>query len=421
MTRVVRLTEYRRSEPVELTPHERDALRVAVTDLVVQPAFGSERSYVLTPGSTVGVVRIDDLVVHIQPKVGAAPVLFMLSYAFDPRAWRPDSAPICADADLAEAIVPMFCRLAEEALRPGLLHGYVRVDESGPTIRGRVRFADQARRHRGAPLPVEISYDDYTPDILENRLLVTALTILGRLRLRHAESNRVIARLSYLLQGVSLLPAGRRPQEPIWTRLNARYRPAIGLARLIIEGLGVEAAAGGVEANSLLVNMNAVFESFVRVALMEALGLDAAHFPVGSGVSRTTLDKELLVRLQPDLSWWQEGRCVFVGDCKYKKSWNGVPNADVYQLLAYLTAFELDDGMLIYAAGEDTERSVSVRHTGKRIRVHVLDVTRPPRDVLQDVARLSEEIRTLAWPPIVAREATLAMSNTVSVSVGGQS
>jgi 5-methylcytosine-specific restriction enzyme subunit McrC len=44
-----------------------------------------------------------------------------------------------------------------------------------PAVWGRVRMASQVRSRAGLPLPVEIAYDDYTPDILENQLLRTAV------------------------------------------------------------------------------------------------------------------------------------------------------------------------------------------------------------------------------------------------------
>jgi hypothetical protein len=47
------------------------------------------------------------------------------------------------------------------------------------------------------------------------------------------------------------------------------------------------------------------------------------------------------------------GRCVFAGDCKYKRPGGTVPNADIYQMLAYLTALQLPVGLLIYAASEN--------------------------------------------------------------------
>ena len=96
--------------------------------------------------------------------------------------------------------------------------------------------------------------------------------------------------------------------------------------------------------------------------------------------------------LEPDLTWWRHGRCVFVGDCKYKRTSDG---ADVYQLLAYLTGLDLDEGLLVYAAGEDIDRTATIRAAGKRIHVRTVDVARPPADVLAQVRTLAHLVRRL--------------------------
>jgi 5-methylcytosine-specific restriction enzyme subunit McrC len=399
MRRPVVLTEYASSASIPLSVAQRDALRQLVPGLTITPAPGSIDAYTLTSGSTVGVARVGDLTVELRPKIGIAAVLFLVSYALDPKSWKPEQAELARDANLAEAIIPLFARTAQQAIRQGLLHGYRRREDTLTSIRGRVRIAEQFRARTGLPLPIEVAYDDFTPDILENRLLRTAVDILGRLHLRHPDSLTSIARLRQQLNGISSLAPDRRGvPEPHWTRLNVRYRPAVALARLIISTAGLEARAGGEDASVFLINMNAVFERFIRVALREALRLDVHTFPVAARGRSVHLDAEHEVPLEPDLSWWDGGRCVFVGDCKYKKTEGTVPNADVYQMLAYLTALELADGLLIYAVGEDVPHTITVPFADKRVLVRTIDVTQAPHDVLKQIAQLAGQIRSIAAP-----------------------
>lgn len=244
MSRSHVLTEYAPSEPITLAVDERDALRQLIPGLTVQPVVGSRDAYVLTGGSFVGVVRVADLTIELRPKVGITPVLFLVSYALDPRVWKVESAYVAKDANLAEAIVPLFARAAQDALRPGLLHGYRHYEDTVSTIRGRVRMADQFRARAGLPLPVEVSYDDFTPDVLENQLLRTAVDVLGRLHLRHQPSRLALTHLHQQLSGISTaFRAADFVPEPHWTRLNERYRPAVSLARLIISTGGLEASS----------------------------------------------------------------------------------------------------------------------------------------------------------------------------------
>jgi 5-methylcytosine-specific restriction enzyme subunit McrC len=395
--RTVVLTEYVRSEPITLSVAQRDALGKLVKGLTITPAAGSTDTYTLTSSSTVGVARAGDLTVELRPKIGVAPVLFLISYALNPKSWKLEQAQLARDANLAEAVIPLFTRTIHQTIRPGLLHGYRRREETLTSVRGRIRITDQFRARTGLPFPVEVAYDDFTPDILENQLLRTAVDTLGRLYLRHQDSRTSLDRLRLQLNGISTLTPDRRGiPEPHWTRLNERYRPAVALARLIISTAGLEARAGGVDASVFLIDMNAVFERFIRVALREALRLDIRRFPPAArGHHPVQLDAEGTIRLEPDLSWWTSDGCVFVGDCKYKKTDDTIPNADIYQMLAYLTALQLTRGLLVYAAGEDIPHSITIPFAGKSVLIRTIDISQPPNNVLTQIVKLASLIRSI--------------------------
>jgi 5-methylcytosine-specific restriction enzyme subunit McrC len=120
--------------------------------------------------------------------------------------------------------------------------------------------------------------------------------------------------------------------------------------------------------------------------------------PAG-GSAAVYLDVEQGIALQPDLSWWVAGQCVFVDDCKYKHTTGSTPNPDVYQMLAYLTALQLDEGLLVYAAGEEVPHDMTIRHAGKRIHVRTVGGARVPADILIQIGQLAAEIRAIATQP----------------------
>lgn len=126
------------------TPSLATLFRRVVPELVIQPASRRTDAYTFTGRSWVGVVRVGDLFVELRPKIGVAPLLFILSYALDPRAWRDSAAPR-QGRQPRRGLVPLLVRAAQHALRPSLLHGYRRHDDTLASIRGRVRMADQFR------------------------------------------------------------------------------------------------------------------------------------------------------------------------------------------------------------------------------------------------------------------------------------
>ena len=112
------------------------------------------------------------------------------------------------------------------------------------------------------------------------------------------------------------------------------------------------------------------------------------------------------MRLRPDLTWWRGGECVFVGDAKYKNvTGEKVPNADLYQLLAYVTALDLPGGLLVYAKGEADTAEHLVRHSGKRLEVAALDLSGTLDEVLDRVRGLAVKVTALRDEALALRRA----------------
>ncbi|MDE0177736.1 MAG: restriction endonuclease [Gammaproteobacteria bacterium] len=387
------LREYERSDAVAVPVAERDALR---DFLSIEPAPGTESTYHLTPGSTVGALEVGNLSVSIQPKLPVSRVLYLASYAIGEIEFREERFDYVDEPTLVEALVPLFAAGARRAFSRGLLHGYRTEEDSLLTVRGRIRIDHQIRRRFGIPVPLEVRYDDFTVDVLPNRLIKAAAWRLLNLRI-HTRSRVKLAGVLANLEDVDWVefPPGVLP-EVRFDRLNEHYREAVELSRLILRHTSIETQRGNVRASGFLVDMNSVFQEFVTRALRQALGLSERTFRSDKGLPDIWLDRADSIRLKPDLTWWEGRECTFVGDAKYKKVHDArVPNADLYQLLAYTTALDLPGGLLVYAKGEDKEIVHCVRHAGKRLEVAALDLTGSIDDLHGRIGDLASRVRTL--------------------------
>ena len=77
-----------------------------------------------------------------------------------------------------------------------------------------------------------------------------------------------------------------------------------------------------------------------------------------------------------------DGPMVYVGDTKYKVTTDGYArDRDYYQLLAYVTAMDLDEGLLVYCQddGDPPPRQIEVLHAGKRLRTWAIRLDGSPR------------------------------------------
>ena len=280
-------------------------------------------------------------------------------------------------------------------------------EEALHTVRGRIRVADQLRRRFDIPLPVEVRYDDFTDDILANRLVKAAAHRLGKLRIRSARSRLDLGWVAATLDNVSLadFPPKAVP-EVKFDRLNEHYREVVNLARLILRHTAIETARGKARANGFLMDMNKVFQEFVTRALREELKLSESTFPSDKRLPRLHLDEDREVQLKPDLSWWNGPTCTFVGDAKYKRVKHAhVPNADLYQLLAYTTALNLPGGLLIYAEGEAKDVVHRVRHAGKQLEIATLDLSGNIEHLQGEIWKLAGRVRVLHRHALRLRQA----------------
>ncbi|MFD4762746.1 McrC family protein [Streptomyces sp. NPDC058439] len=393
----VTLLEYGPAVSVPLCVEAGRALAGAGILQSATPDPGREGHWVLRAGSKVGAVRTPGgPVVRIMPKTPVSRLFFLLGFSLDPaRAWR-DSREGTVDTGAYDDVVPALAHAVERqidaALQHGVLQGYREVEESGLVVRGRLREAEQIRRHFGRTPPVEIAYDTYTADTAENRILRAAAERLLRLPRVPGPVRRRLAHQRLRLADALPLIGGQ--QLPHWqpSRLNSRYQPALRLAEAVLHGTSPEhrpAGADPLAVDGFLLDMNKLFEDFVTVALREAF---REHGLTARLQDPQHLDTAGLVRMRPDLVVRTGDGCtpLAVIDAKYKvEKADGLHNADLYQALAYATALGLREAHLVYAAGRRPERFHEVRGTtagqdrqGVRLYQHTLDLSREPEQIL---------------------------------------
>ncbi|GGT39588.1 McrC family protein [Streptomyces chromofuscus] len=349
----------------------------------------------------VGSVRLGTgdgaLQLTITPKVPVDRLLHLVSYApervdFDPR-------PVTADArpDLLPALAHAFVSAAERALLHGVLHDYRETCDTLPVVRGRIRHADQLRRRPGVPVPLEVAYDDHTPDIPENRLLLAAARRLLRVPGLDPAPRSALQRLTARLDGVRLLPTGA--PTPRWTpgRRNARYAHALVLAELVLRGASYELGDGReIAVDGMLMTMWRLFEAYLARAVGEALRLRIGGRPEPQD-RNFSLDVAGRHVLKPDLVHYlpspRDGsmRQAVVLDAKFKTR---PQRGDLYQMTAYCVRLGLAEGHLVYASGRPGVVEVPVGEGRLRIWRHVVDLSRPWRNLASDIDGLAESVDT---------------------------
>ncbi|MDP3953165.1 McrC family protein [Microbacterium sp.] len=382
------LSEYS-SIDLDLTRSQAEAIqRTGFVNLSPAPAD----RWRVTASSYVGTLVVDGVELLIRPKINPENLFLLLEPGLPPSAWRKEAFDYDVTSNLLPSVIAFFARTVETTLGRGVLRSYQAREESLTTLRGRLDVAGQFKR-AGVLTPMACAYDDFSEDVIENRVLRAAIRLALRVpRVDPGERQRLMRQL-VALEGVTEVAVRAETVDAIpVTRLNQHYAPALGLARVVLANLTLTDDRGSTSASSFMIDMNDLFQRFVTERLRRELRgrLDVIDEPtVHLGMGRQ-------VAMQPDLVFREPGGAVrYVGDVKYKLATDAHGRSgDYYQLLAYTTAMNLPEGILIYCRRRDDidESAVTVRNAGRKLVVRSLDLAGPPEQVAHEIAALADAI-----------------------------
>jgi len=362
-------------------------------EFTIGPDPGSPGRWIVAAKQYAGVAQYDELELRVRPKVRPDRLVELLVNSLDRIAWDPRDVDWAASDDLVATIAGAFLATAERALNSGVLQGYVTEEADLYAVRGRIDLSRQMSRNPGLPLPIAVTYDEYTIDVLENQLLAGAGRLLLRLPGLPSSLQLRLRRLEYQLLEVTPTRPSPTPPTVRWTRLNLRYRPSVTIARIVLMWGALDfEREGSTSAPAFMVDMNQVFEDLVgqsiRGALAPALAVDLQ--------AGDYLDMQRRIPIRPDIVVRDGATTIAVADVKYKRvSAGGVSSDDVFQALAYATRYGLQECTLIYPERPPMER-LEVGDVTVRLESVEIDQRRADREAALSV--LAHSLAQLTSP-----------------------
>ncbi|MYJ35657.1 MAG: hypothetical protein F4071_06935 [Acidimicrobiaceae bacterium] len=370
----------------------------------------------------VGSINVAGLQVLVRPKIPLRNLFLLLEVGLRERDWHDEAVRFETTGDLLPALVSFFARTTETTVARGLYHSYREQHDRLVALRGRVDITRQLAQP-GVVIPTACRFTEFTADLIENSYLKAAVSRSLRVAgVQPIDRRRLMQHLVTLEDVGDVRHHHADHDRVIFSRLNEHYRPALRLARLVLANLTLQDVLGETQAASFMLDMNELFERFVTERLRRALRgrLDV------KGQHQDRLDEERYVTIKPDLLFSANGAPRLVADIKYKLTDDTAAgrNADYYQLLAYTTALDLPEGVLIYcldanrADDSDSDgasvttsrpassmpaegtpddslpglRSIRVRNVGKVLHTYALDMSGTAEDVARNLDRLADWI-----------------------------
>lgn len=401
MTSELEFVETDATREVKVSAAELRALRRAQHGLVVED-LADGRARVGPRRGMVGTVLLPTgrrVVVHPKAQLASLPELLALAY----RTMAPPASVGVAAVDDATPTDWLLLQLAGEVdalLAHGLRRGYVERRELLPFVRGRMRPPLNPSR---LPL-VDCEFADFVLDTPENRLVRGALELLSPAARNTHVRRRLRDALAAFASVTLIRPSTTSFDHVRVTRLNAHYEPALRLARLALEGAGVEDAAGTDTAPAYFVPMWRVWEEAVASALMDA-GVRRLHAQAefGDRFEQRSGTPKLRITLRPDLLVGPRTSPSLAIDLKWapplahRHGKRRIRNEHVYQLATYCAALGCD-GVLVYPRFDDDIES-SYEFQGRRLYLQSVDLSHAG---LADLRRVAEQLAALATDQTVA-------------------
>jgi 5-methylcytosine-specific restriction enzyme subunit McrC len=312
-----------------------------------------------------------------------------------------------------EMLTHLFAVELMTQLQQGFHQDYIRREDYLPYVRGRWNIARQFTQQPNLVQGLDVSYDDYLPDTLLNRVFRFTVNRLQQIA-RDRQNRQMLTDMDSWFQTVQLVVQLEKTDldRIVFTRLNERFSPAYQLARLFLEGQTVQLLAGGQRAFAFVFDMDRLFEQFVANLMQTQIQrlLPAAWQGFSIDIKGRKTTKHLIqppdpmetpmFRLEPDILIGLPHMPCLILDTKNKvlpsiRPYRDIAEADAYQMLAYATQFCCSNILLlyprIYNAIETRPHILFIDHSSIQIFVATIDLHQP----LNNLDRLIHEVHEI--------------------------
>ncbi len=390
---LIELKEYQTVNGIRLTDAEIACLRQHYAK-AIELRGDSGGIVSLTAHSWIGRIRLQESEIRLRPKLPLNRLWYWLSWAYDLKSLRwTGSSSFDSNFEDMDWLIRFYVQACEKVAAVGIRKNYVSIEEASPAVRGTLMSSATAGRWLKQDYRFDCRYDEFTSWIPENQCIVAGLQSMRKWPLKDA---RLFPRLEKLMevfaQERSLFPGmlltdtiGKQLLSRMQVnRLNQHYSEAFRWLRLYWNCVSIVDADGGVNAQSFLLDMNELYEAYVAARFRAALE------PQGIRVisqQHDWLAEEGRIRIVPDLIVRDPSGREIIVDTKYKmKKDEASINADVFQMLAYLTARRSTTAMLLYASGP--EREDRIKNAGSTVYQWSLNLDAPGGSHEQEEGRL---------------------------------
>ncbi|HHF3141646.1 MULTISPECIES: McrC family protein [Vibrio] len=302
---------------------------------------------------------------------------------------------------LFEALIGFFLKEVSDVIKKGIRSQYTRVQERKPYLKGQLQTSKQLNQRPGCLNSFHISYDEFSPDRAENRLIRSALNQVMKWS-KNSDNLRLSSELQFALDDI---PCSKNYAFDFrqWSKERSlvHYRTVKPWCELILSYCSPVSLSGLHNGISMLFPMENLFERYVAIRLGKSLQpslklkTQANSCALVTHKPRSGKSQEWF-RLKPDIvvSDKTSHEPLYVADTKWKrinekqataKQKYGISQSDMYQMFAYGQNYLGGSGVvyLIYPAYENFNKPLPPFRFDENLVVKVI-----PYDLVDDECEL---------------------------------
>lgn len=315
-------------------------------------------------------------------------IYYMLAYAF--KELTSDSIRIVATEkfdNIYELMSEIIIKGVTYLIKKGLTESYEECSREVLTLKGKVDITETIKKSSLVRKKVICNYDEYTKNILFNRILKSVMLLLIRENIREKQK-KLLKKLIISFSEIDSVDLSSINWNFFnYNRNNKHYRLLMNICRLICENMIQTTEDGNVKLMDFSDGaLCRLYEKFILNYYMQ-------HFkelkPCSSRIEWNTeenYDDTLLPKMQSDIMLSEMDHTLIIDAKFYSKSLargqykNTYHSSNMYQIYAYVKNYAEQsenkvDGMLLYAkTNEEDFREGSFNLNGNVIYVKNLDL-----------------------------------------------
>lgn len=382
----------------------------------------------------VGLIEVGDVAFEILPKIdylienqseqgriqaASSNFLVMLAYAYNINFDSHTLSTLKSQTgSWYELLIYYFALELHNQIELGLSRNYLLKEDSLNYIHGKWDITKQINKHAYKKHQFDLLYDEFTDNILMNRIFKTIVEML-LLRTRNHKSRHLLLDIRQRLSNVDfILNIEEINNYQIhFGRLNKRFEAAFNLAKLFFSGKSLQVRAGEATSFAFVFDMNMIFQNFITNFIINhwhKIFQDFKHKPIvnrkiGKRTKHLTFDlatgnSHFLLKPDIMLDFPFSSISRMVIDTKYKvldprqSNW-GVSRDDIYQMLAYSIGFATENLVLLYPRPphQPIQKRLDIKSNvlDSKIFIHAVNLHQPlehPMNMINDIKLIFQTI-----------------------------